>query len=334
MKKVTIKDIAAQLDISPHSVSKALNNKPGVSEELRQKVKDMASEMNYVPNVFGKGLSGKTVKTIGIIVPNDTNPAYSLILSGLGRKAAEAGYNIILSNSRENAELERKLIRMLLENRVDGVILSPIAGKGAAKNVELLRQFGVPYVLLARTLQDRQHPCVVSQNVAGAYRVGEYLLQKGHRQLIYLTSKHSFTAVEQRIEGLRKAFQAKFLTFPDGNIYRRCEVSIESGYREMLTILQERRDFTAVFAYNDIVAYGAIKALYECRLRIPADIAIVGFDNLIFSEICLVPLTTVDQNLPMLGTLAIQQLLGILQGKQNNATVMMPAPVLVERQST
>jgi LacI family transcriptional regulator len=333
MKKVTIKDIAVMLGISPHSVSKALNNKPGVSEELRQKVKDVAREMNYVPNVFGRGLSGKTIKTIGIIVPNDTNPAYSIIIAGMERKAANAGYNIILSNSHEDATMERKLIHMLLEKRVDGIILTPSARAEAAENIELLRQFEVPYVLLGRTFENQNHPSVVSQNVAGAYLVGQYLLQKGHRQVIYLTNKRSFTAVEQRIEGLQKAFSEQALSLPRENIYRCCEVNIESSYQQMLAILQQRRDFTAVFTYNDIVAYGAMKALYECRLRIPSDIAIVGFDNLMFSEICLVPLTTVDQHLPMLGKLAIQRLLNILQGKEGYAPLVMPEPGLVERQS-
>lgn len=334
MKKVTIKDIAVKLGISPHSVSKALNNKPGVSEELRQKVKDVARELNYVPNIFGKGLSGKTVKTIGIIVPNDTNPSYSMILSGLGRKASDAGYSIMLCNSYEDPAIERRLIRVLLEKRVDGVILSTVALPGGGENVELLRQFGIPYVLVARTLQNGQHPCVVPQNVKGAFLVGKHLLQKGHRNIIYLTHKHSFTAVEQRIEGLRNAFFERDLLLPDENVCRRCDVSIESGYREMLKILQNRQDFTAVFAFNDVIAYGAMKALYECRLRIPSDVAIVGFDNLMFSETCLVPLTTVDQHLPMLGTLAIQHLLDMLQGNTERAPLLMPDPVLVERQST
>lgn len=332
-KKVTIKDIAAILNTSPHTVSKALNDKPGVSEELREKIKHTARELNYVPNIFGRGLSGKTLKTIGIIIGNDTNPAYSLIIRGLERKAAEIGYNIILCYSNEDIHVEENLIRILLEKRVDGVIVSPVDHPETNHNIELLQQFGVPYVLLARAVQHQDHPCVKSNNFLGAYLAGQYLIQKGHVHVIYVTRKHSITAVEERIEGFKHVFQDHHVPFLEKNIYRQCTVSIESGYTEMLKILKERRDFTAVFAFNDIIAFGIMKAVHECRLRIPSDIAIMGFDNLIFSEICLVPLTTVNQNLYALGTITMEVLLNKVEGKEHASCTEMPKPYIVERYS-
>jgi LacI family transcriptional regulator len=333
MKKVTIKDIAAILNTSPHTVSKALNNKPGVSEELRQKIKQMAQELHYVPNIFGRGLSGKTLKTIGIIIANDTNPAYSVIISGLEKKAAQSGYNIILCYSNEDIHVEEDLIRVLLEKRVDGMIISPVDHPKPNHNIEILQQFGVPYVLLARAIENQEHPCVKSSNSLGAYLAGQYLIQKGHVNVIYVTRKYSITAVEERIEGLHHVFQDQHLPFPEKNIYRQCTVSIESGYTEMLNILKERRDFTAVFAFNDIIAFGIMKAVHECRLRIPGDIAIMGFDNLIFSEICLVPLTTVNQNLFALGAISMEALLNKVEEKENASYTEMPEPYIVERQS-
>lgn len=333
MRKVTIKDIAAILNVSPHTVSKALNNKPGVSEELRGKIKETARELNYIPNIFGRGLSGKTLKTIGIIISSYTNPAYSVILNGLEKKAAESGYNIILCDSNEDIHIEEDLIRVLLEKRVDGVIISPVDHPEINHNVEILQQFGVPYVLLSRTIKNQDHPCVKSSNFSGAYLAGQYLIQKGHSNIIHVTRRHSITTSEERIEGLKQVFQDHNLPFQEKNIYRRCEVSIESGYIEMLEILGERRDFTAVFVFNDTIAFGVMKAVHECRLRIPSDIAIMGFDNLIFSEICLVPLTTVNQDLFALGSTTMTVLLNKVHGNDDAPYPTMPEPYIVERQS-
>lgn len=332
-KKVTIKDIAAIVNTSPHTVSKALNNKPGVSEELREKIKQTARELNYVPNIFGRGLSGKSTKTIGVIVPDSAHLGYTVVIKGLEKKAAEYGYNIILCNSHEDIFTEEQLIRILLGKHVDGVIISPVDHPKPNHNIEILQQFEIPYILIGRTIQSQKYPYVKANNFSGAYLAGQYLIHKGHSTVIHLTRKYSIIAVEERIEGLKQAFKDHNLSLQEKNIYRRCEGSVESGYTEMLKILKERRGFTAVFAYNDIIAFGVMKAVHECGLRIPTDIAIMGFDNLAFSEICLVPLTTVNQNLFALGTTSMEVLLNKVQGKENAPYPMMPEPYIVERQS-
>ena len=150
MGKVTIKDIAAILNTSPKTVSKALNNQPGVSNELREKIKKKARELNYVPNIFGRGLSGKSLQTIGIILPENANPVYFFFINGLEEKAAESDYDIILCISHEDLGREKKLIRVLLEKHVDGRIISPVL-PAANHNIELLQQLEIPYILINRT---------------------------------------------------------------------------------------------------------------------------------------------------------------------------------------
>lgn len=333
MKKVTIKDIAAIIRTSPHTVSKALNNKPGVSEELRKKIKATARELNYVPNAFGRGLSGKPLKTIGVIVADNANPACSLIIKGLEKKAAESQYTIILCNSNEDFEVEKNLLRVLLEKNIDGVIISPVVHAENYHNIELLQQRGIPYILMSRTIQGQEHPCVKVDNEAGAYLAGEYLIRKGHTNIIYLTRRHSIIAVEERLEGLKRAFREHRLSFPEENIYRQCDVSIESSYTAMSEILRKRKNFTAVFAFNDIIAFGSMKAIYEYGLKIPEDVAVMGFDNLIFSETCLVPLTTVNQNLVALGSVAMEALLQRVHGNYDEPYTALPEPYIVERLS-
>jgi LacI family transcriptional regulator len=333
MRKVTIKDIAALLNTSPHTVSKALNNKPGVSQEFREKIKQTAHELNYVPNIFGKGLSGKPSKTIGVIITDNTNPMYSLILKGLEEKVAEANYTIILCNSNDDVRTEEKLIYLLLEKQVDGLILRPVDDPDTQRNIELLQRFDMPYIAINRVIPHQEECCIHPNNFRAAYLGGQYLLQKGHSRIIHLTRKHSIIAVEDRIAALKKVFSEYNLTFPDENVYRRCEGNVENAYAEMLKILRERQDFTAVFAYNDIMAFGVMKAVHECRLRIPNDVAIMGVDNLMFAEICLVPLTTVNHHLSAVGAIAAEVLLNKIQHRPDAPHPSVPEPYIVERQS-
>ncbi|GAK51636.1 periplasmic binding protein and sugar binding domain of the LacI [Candidatus Moduliflexus flocculans] len=335
MKKTTIKDIAAILNISPHTVSKALNNKPGVGEEMRQQIKQTAQELNYIPNIFGKGLSGKSSKTIGLVlnVTTSPSPTYWYIVTGAEEKAGACGYNVMLCNSVEDIQKEAAVIQMLLEKRVDGMIISPVDHPQDNHNLEKVKQAGIPYVLLARTIHFQQHPCIRLDSRRGAYLAGKYLIEKGHTNILHLTRQYSLIAVEERIEGLKAAFHEKGLAFPEENIYRECQETIENASYVMLKILRERRDFTAVLAYNDVMAFGAMKAVHECRLRIPADVAIMGFDNISFDEISLVPLTTVNRDFYALGRAAVEMLICMIEGRQNECVPALPDSYIVERQS-
>ncbi|PIE36152.1 LacI family transcriptional regulator [candidate division KSB3 bacterium] len=334
MKKVTIKDIAALVGTSPKTVSKALNNKPGVSQELRQKIKETAEKLNYVPNAFGRGLSGKPLRTIGIIIPENSNPFYSFVLKGVEQQATEAGYAIILCNSNEDLEREQHLIQVLMGKHVDGMIISP-AQPGINHNIERLQRLKIPYTLINRTISNQCHPCVKARNADGAYLAGQYLIRKGHRNVVCLTRQYSVTAVEERLQGFRRAFEEQNIFFDEeGNVYRRCQdINVESAYVAMCSILKERKNFSAVFAFNDIIAFGAMKAIQEYHLRIPYDIAVMGFDNIMFSDISLVPLTTVNQNLPEIGISAVEVLLQQIHGEFIGHYRLMPEPYIVERKS-
>lgn len=331
--KVTIKDIAELVHTSPKTVSKALNNKPGVRKELREKIQHTAKTLNYIPNIYGKGLSGKSSRTIGVIITDMINPMYGLVLSELEREAVRARYTIILCYSHEDPKKEKQLIQMLLEKQVDGVIIRPVDNPETSKNLKLLRQFHIPYIIINRAIPSQEQHCIRPNNFAAAYLAGRYLLEKGHASIIHLTRSYSVSSVEERIQGLQKAFQEHNMPLQEHNVYRRCGVNVESAYTEMLKILQERRDFSAVFAYNDLIAFGAMKAVYECRLRIPSDIAIMGVDNLKFADLCLVPLTTVNHHLSDVGALAMKHLVQQIEGDAQSPLPAVPEPTVVERLS-
>jgi LacI family transcriptional regulator len=332
MGKVTIKDIAVRLQTSPKTVSKALNNQPGVSKALREQIQQAARELQYVPNIFGRGLSGKSSRTIGVIITDNANPMYSLILNELEQEAAKLDYTIILCNSHDDLQREEQLIRVLLERRVDGVILRPVDAPAASQNLALLQRFDMPYAVINRLIPGQEHRCIRPNNFRAAYLAGAYLLAKGHRRIIHLTRRDAVSEAEERIDGLRQVLAEHGNPLRDDDIYRRCAVNVESAYREMLAVLRERSDFTAIFAYNDIMAFGAMKAVHECRLRIPTDIAIMGVDNLMFADVCLVPLTTVNHHLRAVGAIALIALLNAIH-QRDEPLHAVPEPSIVERQS-
>ncbi len=191
----------------------------------------------------------------------------------------------------------------------------------------------MPYLLIDRTIPSQKHPCLKPNNFRAAYLAGQYLIQKGHRKVIHLTRKNSVIAVEERIEGLKAAFRDQQIPFDAQNIYRCCEISIESAQNEMMSILHSRNNFTAVLTFNDIIAFGVMKALHESHRKIPEEIAVMGFDNLPFSDICLVPLTTVKQNLYATGTLAMDVIIQQIQGELTAQYRVLPEPVIIERES-
>lgn len=333
MKKATLRDIAALLRTTTKTVSKALNDQPGVSPELRDKIKQTAEELHYVPNIFGRGLSGKPQRSIGVILPENANPFYSFVIKGLEQEASDADYSIMLCNSNDQLDRENKALRMLIEKHVDGIILTP-AQPSANENIELLHRQKIPYVLINRTIPRHYYPCVKADSTAGALLAGQYLLDKGHRQILHLTRASSVIAVEERIQGLQQAFQERGLNWNPDDVSRTCnEISVEGGYAAMRAILRIRRDFSAVFAFNDILAFGVIKALLEYGLRIPEDVAVMGFDNILFSDVCLVPLTTVNQNHTAVGAIAMQVLLDKIHGVSSGDYPPVPAPYLVIRRS-
>ena len=333
MKKATLRDIAALLQTTTKTVSKALNDQPGVSPELRDKIKLAAEELHYVPNIFGRGLSGKPQRTIGVILPENANPFYSFVIKGLEQEATDADYSIMLCNSNDDLGRENKVLRVLIEKHVDGIILTP-AQPRANQHIELLQRQKIPYVLINRTIPGHDYPCIKADSTTGAYLAGQYLLDKGHRRILHLTRFSSVIAVEERIQGMERAFQERGLAWDPLDISRSCkEVSVEGGYAAMQAILKTRRDFTAVFAFNDILAFGALKALLECGARIPQDVAVMGFDNILFSDVCLVPLTTVNQNNAAIGAIAMQVLLEQIHGTFSGEYPPVPAPYLVIRYS-
>jgi LacI family transcriptional regulator len=340
MKRITIKELAQLSNVSTKTVSKALNDQPGVNKELRKKIKKLAQKTNYIPNLFGRGLKGNSVKTVGVIVTSSYNPNFADVISGIGKIADEFGYSIILCNSDEDLKTENKQIELLIQKQVDGIILTPASDSFGAKRagIEKLKKLEIPYILIYRNIKGEEKNCVRTDNVQGGYIATKYLIEKGHRNIIFLTPhlrpNKINSASYDRFLGYKKALGEINIKAPEDNVYHGKRISLESGYEVMSTLLKARRDFTAVFCFNDIIAFGAIKAIHEWGLKIPSDIGVIGFDNMLFSQVCLVPLTTVHQESYKIGYTAMEIILKKLSNDTDiDKQEMIFTPRIIERLS-
>lgn len=286
-------DLAKYCGVSITTVSRALRNKGEISKETKEKILLAAKELNYMPNVPARILAGGHSNTVGMIVADNSNPFYAELIHGAEDFAKEYGYGVILYNTNENEQLELKGHQMLIENKVDGLLItSIISGKKPLMDLDKRK---IPFVLLNRFLEDYSTDWVRSNNELGAYLITNHLCSKGHKNILHITGSESISSVRERQAGFIKALKENGCSFNPEMIYR-CDLKLENGYESTQKAFKEMNPApTAIFAYSDLLAIGALKALHELGKKVPKDIALVGYDNIEYSPFIEPPLTTVDQ---------------------------------------
>ena len=290
---VTMRDIAERAGVSLITVSRALNNKPDVSKETRARVRAIAEELQYAPNVHARALASGDSRTLGLIVADSANPFYGKLIRGVEDTASAQGYGVILCNTSEDREREAAAHQMLREKRVDGMLVTGI--RTGLSPLLRLEQENIPFVLLNRYLQEIDADCVVNDNRQGAYEATAHLCGLGHRRIVHLTGPQQISSVRERLAGFRQALDEYDIQFDPGLVLR-CDLKLEGGYQQIKTAMPAFAPRpTAVFAYSDLVAIGVLKALRELGLRVPQDIALVGYDDIEFAPFVDPPLTTVAQ---------------------------------------
>lgn len=339
---VSIKDIAKQAKVSTATVSLILNNKQGsfVGQATRERVLKIAKELNYRPNVLARGLVKRRTNAVGIIIPNVVYPFFAEVIHGIESLADENEKKVVLCYSGSRQEKEAEYIDMLLENRVEGIIMAPLADD---KNIKILKRLigdGFPLVFVDRYLNEIEGSYVVTDNTMGAYRAVKYLIELGHGRILFLTTGTRISTVQSYLKGYKKALKESNLTY-DESLVRRCEATeagekenpLFVGYKTVKKILQEKLYFTAIFATDDSFAIGAIKVLKEKGLKIPDNISVVGFDDLPFASFVDPPLTSVMQKKYQMGRKAMGLLIEMIKKNIAHPQQILLEPELVIRQS-
>ena len=326
---VTSTDIARRLQISQSTVSRALRGDPRVAPQTRARVLKAAREMNYTPNLAARTLITRRTGTVGVVVNDITNPFYPELLEILHNEFALAGYRTVLFNERTDASAERHLADLVNGSAADGIVYvsatlgSPLPG----------RPGGAPMVLVNRYLDDVDVDTVVSDNRRGGRLVAEALVELGHRRIALIAGPENTTTSRDRERGFREQLKAAGVAF-DESLRRVGQFSHHSGYQWCLDLLASERRPTAVFAANDVIAFGALDAARRVGVRVPAELSIVGFDDIDMAGWEGFDLTTVRQPLAEMGRAAANLLIERIEAGPEIAPRRRVFPVGLVRRDT
>jgi len=299
MSHITLDDIARISGYSKSTVSRALRGDMSVKSKTREKIEKTAKRLGYTPNIIARSLRSRKTCTIGVVIADICNPFFPNVVRGIEDAAREKGYHIILCNTDEEYEKEKEAIETLVQKRVDGLLIAP-AQKRFDDLLELKRK-DIPFVLIGRHFDPIQMDYVVSDDVRGAFIATDYLIKKGHKRILFINGPSYISSAKERMMGYKKAFSENELKF-DEKLIKEGALKMEDGYRITKEMLASKLDFTAIFAYSDLVAFGIIKALKEKKYKIPNDVAVVGYDNINLGFSAELPLTTVHIPKYELGT--------------------------------
>lgn len=320
--------VAERSRVSPSTVSRILNGTAVVSDEKREAVEQAIADLGFVPNPVARGLAGGRTLSVGVVTQAIDSPFYGIALRGIEDELDRAGYIALFVSGHWNATEEARCMDALRSRRVDGIIvltgrLSDSALRTCAKSI--------PVVVTGRSLKAHNLFALNFDNVGGAKLATEHLMQLGHRRIAFIAGVPAHADAIERERGYRQALAAAGIT-PDENLVVPGQFHEESGRLAMEQLLQGRQRFSAVFAANDQMAFGALLALHQRGLKVPEDVSLVGFDDLSTSMYALPPLTTVHQPGYELGRLAAASMLQLLVGQR--PAVELPAPRLVVRESS
>lgn len=331
-KKVTIREIADKSGFSINTVSRALNSKEDIAKATKDKIIKIANEMEYVPNKFAQGLRSHKSRLIGIIVTNIANPFYSEIIKKAENIARQAGYNIMLFNSGEDKQVERRILKDLEACLVDGIMITPV--NADEETLGILNSIKIPYVIINRQPEYNNNiNFIVNDDVKGASLAVAHLCSRGVKTIHYIGGPENLYTLRQRIEGCKLAIK----DFPNTTLkVHHIELKSEECYNETKKILAEPfEDKIGIFAYNDNLALGAMKAIRESKFNIPNKVSLVGYDNISLGNLLEIPLTTVSQSSSDIGKYGIEILLKNLKSKEDiPCKHIILSPELVIRSST
>lgn len=330
-RRVTIEDVARAAGVSRQTVSRAINNKGEISPTTLKRVMDAVQLLGYRPSGVARGLATQHTRTIGLVVPDITNPFFPEIARGVQDVARSQDYSVFLCNTDESPQEELQVLHSLAAQPVDGIILfgSRISDDDLAAFADRYR----PLVVLNRFLKHPEVSLILVDNHQGAKLAVDYLVDRGHAAIGMLAGPVTSPSSAQRVEGFCQAMAARGLPTADDWILS-CSPTIEGGYEAAQRLLAQHPQVTALFAYNDLVALGAIQACNDMGRCVPGDCAVIGFDDIHMARMVSPSLTSVRVDKYDLGRQAAHGLLAMLEDPDTTFPPIRVGVELVIREST
>ncbi|MCH4553902.1 LacI family DNA-binding transcriptional regulator [Aestuariibaculum lutulentum] len=340
MKTVTLKQIAEKLNISVTTVSKALKDYPDVSKTTRQRVLDLAQSLDYTPNSFAVSLRMQQSKTIGVIIPDTVHHFFSNVIKGILKEAEKNDYMVILMQSNESFELEKKQIDLLLSKGVDGILVSLSNNTKKFDHLQKVINYGVPLVLFDKISKTLKCSKVFIDDRKAAYDAVTYLINKGHKRIAHFRGDLNPQNSIDRFLGYKQALLDNNISFDPTLVYM-CNnnADFDDGYKNAEMLLKDHGNTVdAIFTITDLIAIGIMKYFDDHGIRVPEDIALFGFSNWFMSSVISPGLSTVEQHAFQIGEESAHILFYEIKSKMNDTpiehqTVVIPTEMIFRESS-
>ena len=328
----TINDVARLADVSTMTVSRVVNRSDYVSAATRARVERAIVELGYVPNALARQFRSKRTKTIALVMADITNPFFTTVARGVEDVAGPRGFGVLFCNTDESETREVEYVSMLVQRQVAGVLLVPASS--SSRSLAILGAQQVPVVIVDRRVRSHRVDVVRGDSLAGAHALGQHLIQLGHRRIAILAGRKTVSTSVDRVTGFTRALAAAGIT-QDPRLVRYGGYHQSEGYAMALEVLEERPAPTAIFAANNFIAVGAMRAIREAGLHAPDDLSIVGFDDLPPDWSMDPFLTVVAQPAYTFGQRAAELLLERIDGQapDNAREFVLPGELIVRRSS-
>ncbi|WP_408893594.1 LacI family DNA-binding transcriptional regulator [Paenibacillus taichungensis] len=329
--KATIYDIAREAGVSIATVSQVINGKGKISEKRRAEIMEIMERLHYQPSAIAAALTGKQTYTLGLLVPDISNPYFAELARAVEDRSRQLGYSVVICSTDNKDERVERYLNLLQQKRVDGMMIG--TGIDNAEILSPLLQQSIPVALIARHMPSLSVHTVAIDDRLGGGLAAQHLLELGHIHVAVLSESFKVSSSQERVRGFREVLEKAGLSLEADQV-RESSADLGSAKKEALVLLTEKNRATGIFCCNDMQAIGALQAAKELGLRVPEDVSIIGFDNTILASVTSPPLTTIAQPIEDLGRRAVDLLIDELKNEENSPQKIVLKPELVIRDST
>ncbi|MFT3680132.1 MAG: LacI family DNA-binding transcriptional regulator [Ferruginibacter sp.] len=332
-REVTIYDIAEKLKISAATVSRGLNDNPVINAKTREKIQQVAKELGYRHNTIASNLRKSQSKTIGVLLHEVNSNFSTSVLTGIEKIASAEAYDLLITHSAEDEAKEKANAKNLLHKRVDGLIVSLALNTKDIQHFDAFFERNIPVVFFDRVITEAKCSKVVIDNFSSGYDATKHLLKQGYRKIAHITANLTRNVYNDRFEGYKKALQDKKISFRE-ELVKICSLDKEETILAVETLLKEKPD--AFFITNDFAAAVCMNLLHEKKIKVPQDVAVVGFNNDVLGDLVTPKLSTIDYPGMQMGEVAAKELFKQLKSGSSNArskTITIPSALIVRESS-
>ncbi len=322
---MTIKELANELNMSTTTVSRVLTGQEAkyrISAKTAQRVRDKIDSLGFSPNQIARNLRLKVTNTIGLAIPDISNPFFANLARSVEEELRKAGKMVLLCDTKDSTAIEMESLELLMSRKVDGLLVAPVGDQW-----EHLSKINVPMILIDRHFDNGQFPYVSTDNHNGAYVACNHLLSNGHREIACIQGLPDTSANQERLSGYKEALSTHQVSVNEAYIVGN-DYSVDNGYRETKNLLNTSQPPSAIFALNNQIAIGALKAINELDLKVPDDISLISFDEQPYFELLSPPLTAVKQPMGAIGKKAVELLFDRMAGKDVESCLLNPELII------